>query len=68
MRKPIKRLEYLRRVNFYSQADVAKALGISQSAYFKIEHGKSKLTVDHALKLKTLFKVERIDDLLEEVS
>jgi transcriptional regulator with XRE-family HTH domain len=68
MNKPAKRLEYLRRVNFYSQSDVAKELGISQSAYFKIEHGVSRLTVDHAVKLRNLYKVSHIDDLLEEVS
>lgn len=37
MPKPSTRLEYLRKINFLSQKEVAEALGMSQQFYFKIE-------------------------------
>ena len=66
MAKPKSRLEYLRKINFLSQKEVAENLGISQQLYFKIETGKIRLTVETAAKLKVIFKLNCIDELLEE--
>ncbi|WP_339182912.1 helix-turn-helix transcriptional regulator [Paenibacillus sp. FSL R5-0490] len=68
MPKPSTRLEYLRKINFLSQKEVAEALGMSQQFYFKIEKGKSKLTIETADSLKDIFKLSCIDELLREVS
>lgn len=67
MAKPKNKLEYLRKINFLSQKEVAELLGISQQFYNKIEHGNSRLSMDVAKKLKTIFKVATIDELLDEV-
>jgi Predicted transcriptional regulators len=66
MAKPKSRLEYLRKINFMTQAEVAAALAITQSHYNKIERGDRGLSMNMARKLKALFKVDYIDDLLDE--
>lgn len=48
-----------------SQQKVADELGMSRKNYCYIEKGLAKLTVEHAQKLKTMFEVESIDELLE---
>ncbi|MFK7695679.1 helix-turn-helix transcriptional regulator [Paenibacillus sp. HJGM_3] len=68
MAAPKSRLEYLRKINFFSQKEVADALGMSQQFYYKIESGKARLTIDVAQKLKNLYKLDRIDDLISEAS
>jgi DNA-binding XRE family transcriptional regulator len=57
-------LELLRNQNYMSQQDVAKLLGMSQTNYRKIEKGLNRLTVDVAQKLVVIFKVNSIEDLV----
>lgn len=60
----INNLESLRVKNYMSQHDVATLLGMSQTNYRKIEKGISRMTVDVAQKLVSIYRVERIEDLL----
>lgn len=66
MAKPKSKLEALRRINFMSQKEVAEHLGMSHPGYSKIENGQRNLSIEVAKKLKMLFKVNCIDDLLED--
>lgn len=68
MAKPKNRLEYLRKINFLSQLEVAELLGMSQQFYNKIENGKARLTMDIAKKLKAVYKLEHLDELIDEAS
>lgn len=68
MAVPKSRLEYLRKINFLTQTEVANSLDITQSHYNKIERGDRGLTLKMAAKLKTLFNVDHIDDLLDELA
>lgn len=68
MAKPKSRLEYLRKINFLTQAEVAEMLGVTMSHYNKIERGIRGMSLENAKKLKEIFKVSCIDELLEEVS
>lgn len=58
-------LENLRTKNYMSQHDVAKVLGMSQTNYRKIEKGISRLTVDVAQRLVVIFRVNNIEDLID---
>lgn len=66
MAQPKNKLEALRRMNFLSQREVAEYLGMSYPGYYKIESGQRGLTIEVAKKLKTLFKVNYIDELLDD--
>lgn len=66
MAAPKNRLEFLRKSNFLSQKEVAEKIGMSQQFYNKIETGKARLTVDIAKKLKSVYNLSCIDDLLDE--
>lgn len=66
MAMPKSRLEYLRKINFLTQSEVATCLGITQSHYHKIERGSRAMSIDMAQRLKTVFNVSHIEDLLEE--
>lgn len=68
MAKPKSKLEYLRKINFLTQAEVAVEIEVTQSHYNKIERGERGLSLNMARKLKPLFKVEHIEDLLEEAA
>lgn len=63
---PKSRLEKLRRQNFLSQREVAEMLGVTQNFYSLVERGERGLTLENAKKLKSIFKVKCIDELLEE--
>lgn len=65
---PKNKIEYLRRINFLTQKEVAMYCGISQQYYNKIENGNCRLSIDIAVKLKELFKLSSIDELLGEVA
>lgn len=66
MAKPKTKLEEIRRKNFLTQAEVAKQLSMTQSHYNKIENGLRGLSLDVAKKLKKIFGLTYIDDLLDE--
>lgn len=66
MPKPKTKLEYLRKVNFLTQQEVAQHLGVTPSHYHKIEHGVRGLSLPMAQKLKGIFNVEHIEDLLDQ--
>jgi putative transcriptional regulator len=66
MAKPKSRLEYLRKINFLTQAEVAELLGITPSHYNKVERGDRGLSLNMAKKLKEVFNVNYIDELIEE--
>lgn len=68
MAQPKTKLEYLRKINFMTQNEVAVCLGITQSYYQKIERGARELPMNMARKLKVLFKVSSIDELLDDMS
>lgn len=53
----------IRRIRGFSQAYVAKQLGVSRPKYINIEKGLSELTVSQVEKLKELFEVE-FEDLV----
>ena len=67
MEKPKTKLEYFRRINFLSQLEVSTYLGMSQPGYRKIETGEVRLNVEIAQKLVKLYKLEKIEDLLEPI-
>jgi transcriptional regulator with XRE-family HTH domain len=56
LKKIKERLKQIRQLKGLKQKDVAKLLGLSSSAYSKIEKGKIDLT------LKNLFKIAKIFD------
>ena len=66
MAKPKSNLEKYRRINFLSQGEVASYLGMNLNSYSKIERGERGLSLTNARKLKQLFKVNSIDELLED--
>jgi DNA-binding XRE family transcriptional regulator len=66
MAQPKNKIEALRRTNFLTQAEVANFLGMSYPGYAKIEAGQRGLSIDIARKLKVLFKVNHIEDLLDD--
>jgi transcriptional regulator with XRE-family HTH domain len=59
-------IEKHRRSIFLNQSDVASDLGMSIVNYSKIERGQRRLTVDVALKLVKIFKLNSIEELLEK--
>lgn len=62
----LKRIKELREERGLSIAKISKELGYkTQQGYFYIEKGKTKLKVDHLLKLARILNV-KINDLLEE--
>lgn len=65
---PKSKIAYYRRINFLTQKEVAKYCGISQQYYNKIENGNCRLSIEIAVKLKELFKLSSIDELLGEVA
>ncbi|AIQ19575.1 hypothetical protein H70357_24845 [Paenibacillus sp. FSL H7-0357] len=68
MAQPKTRVEYLRKINFLSQKEVAEKLGVSQQFYHKIEKGTSKINLDMADSLKVIFNLTCIEELLRDVS
>lgn len=68
MAKPKSKLEYLRKINFLTQAEVSASLGITESHYNKIERGVRGLSLNMAIRLKAIFKVDHIEELLVEAS
>lgn len=67
MAQPKTKIAYLRMVNFLSQKEVAEKIGLSTQFYNKIENGKARLTVEIAKKLKPVFKLKYIDELIDDV-
>lgn len=67
MAQPKTRIEYLRKINFLSQKEVAQLLEMSQQNYGKLEKRPEKFPLGVAVQLKSILKVDRIDDLLGEV-
>lgn len=67
MDKKRNKITYLRLRNILSQKEVAENLGISQVYYCKLEKHPEKISLGMAYKLKKLFKVDMIDELLDEV-
>lgn len=68
MAKPKSKMELIRRQQLLSQKEVAQQLGFSQQFLGKIESGKARLTVDVAKKLKRIYNLNCIDDLIDEDS
>lgn len=66
MAKPKSKLEEHRRLNFLSQQEVSRLLGMNQNSYSKIERGERGLSLENAKKLKLIYKLNSIDELLEE--
>ncbi|MCU0439636.1 MAG: helix-turn-helix transcriptional regulator [Raineya sp.] len=57
----------IRKEKGYTQEYVAEMLGISQSAYHKIESGRASLKLEQALKLAQVFE-KSLEDFLPENS
>lgn len=68
MAQPRNRVEYLRKINFLSQKEVAAELKMSQQYYCKLEKQPEKFSLGDAFKLKKILKTDHIDDLIEVVS
>lgn len=68
MAKPKSKLAQLRIVNFLTQKEVADQIGMTSMNYSKIERGVRGLSMQTAVKLKEIFKVSCIDELLDESS
>lgn len=52
-----KNLQKLRKLNGYTQQEIASLIGISKSAYCKIETEQSKLSLETAVRLSEIFNV-----------
>lgn len=66
MTQPVSKLAKLRRINFLTLREVAIHLEMNLASYAKIERGKRGLSMQNAIKLKKLFKVQHIDELIDE--
>jgi transcriptional regulator with XRE-family HTH domain len=51
-------IKRLREINGDKQQTVAKMLGISQSAYSRIENGESDISLEHILKLCEFYSMK----------
>ncbi|MCC6462994.1 MAG: helix-turn-helix transcriptional regulator [Saprospiraceae bacterium] len=58
------KIRHLRRQQQLNQQQLAYALGISQTAYSKLERGKTALTLTHVQKLARVFQC-KLSALLE---
>lgn len=67
MRKPKNRLAYLRLTKVWSQYDMAKMLGISQSYYARLERNPTLMSVEMALRVKQLVNAPTIESMLEAI-
>jgi transcriptional regulator with XRE-family HTH domain len=67
MAQPKTKIEYLRKINFLSQKEVAAGLNMSQQYYCKLEKQPEKFSLGDASKLKEILKANHIDDLIGEV-
>lgn len=65
MKKVLNRLIYLRKSNILSQKEIAAMLGISQQYYGRLEKKPLDINLGMALKLKEIFKIKSIDEILE---
>lgn len=65
MRQPRNKMAYFRMTKIWSQYDVAKMLGISQSYYAKIEKDPQCMSVAMALRIKGLLNAPSIEVMLE---
>ena len=54
-------IKRLREVNGDKQQTVAKMLGISQSAYSRIENGESDISLEHILKICEFYRMKPED-------
>ncbi|MEK4185674.1 helix-turn-helix transcriptional regulator [Paenibacillus sp. FSL L8-0494] len=68
MRTPRNKLTYYRLSNIMSQEDVAQKLGISQAYYGRLERNPTNINVGMAIKLKSIFKVNTLDELFSDAS
>lgn len=53
--------DYVRRVRLkkqYSQLVVATAMGLSQNAYWSLENGKTKITIEHINDIAQVFSLD----------
>jgi transcriptional regulator with XRE-family HTH domain len=67
MRKPKNRLAFLRMSKLWSQYDMAKFLGISQSYYAKLERDPSQMSVQMAANVKRLVDAPSIESMLDAI-
>jgi transcriptional regulator with XRE-family HTH domain len=68
MRTPRNKLTFYRLSNIMSQHDVAQMLGISQAYYGRLERNPNNINVGMAKQLKSIFKVETLDELFSDAS
>lgn len=59
--KPHYNIKRIRELRSYTQEFIADQLGISQSAYCKLENGRSRLSLDRIEKLSTILGVSSED-------
>lgn len=58
-------MAYYRLKNILSQQETAKILGISQSYYARLENNPVIMSVEMALKIKSILNAPSIEELLE---
>jgi transcriptional regulator with XRE-family HTH domain len=56
-----KHLKDLRLKNSYTQEYLAMELGASQKIYSNLENGAAKITLEHLIKMATVYKMEVVD-------
>lgn len=54
----LKRIKDLRYLKGFTQDNMADMMGISQNAYYKLENGITKLSLENFLKISSILKIE----------
>ncbi len=67
MENILAKIQEIRKQRGYSLENMADELGISHSAYYKLENNQSRLTVERLIDISKILSVN-ISDLLDEVS
>lgn len=64
----INKMRILRMTRKLSQKDMAGLLGITQAYYGKLERNPGNISLDVAVKIKKIFGIEHVDELMDEAS
>lgn len=56
-RDACEKIKYYRRINKFSQGDMAEKLWMSKRAYLRLENGETALTLDRLFRISKIFNV-----------
>lgn len=65
MNNTLYKLQYLRKKKGLNQEQMADLLGMTVHGYRKIEQGSRKISLELALKIKSIVEVAHIEDFLD---